>query len=276
MKKISLALCIAGLFTFASADFLSVSAGVGGWSEDIDGYVKLGDTKNYFDNKSAESDGNEKTGNFGLKTKTNPYVWFKFIHPIPIIPNIKLQYTKYDTTGHSNWIAGNVKIFGDVYIPSGLTNATTSFKINSYDLTLFYEFKPIFADIEVGFGADYWSGNTKIDGDNAFMLNGKIKNTHKKTHINEDFKVLLPYVYAHLESMSLFGFSVLGNVKWAKAGDNHHYDYTGAIKYTIDILGPVNPFIKVGYRYKDAQGKDGDNITQIKYKGVFAEIGAKF
>jgi len=267
MRKISLVL--ASLVCIASADFLSLSAGVGLEQQDIDGYVKIKNTINYFDNSSAERDGNVNTGNFGLKDKTNPYLWAKFIYPIPILPNIKVQYTKYHSTGHSNYIAGNVEIFGDVSIPTAITNADTKMDINSYDLTLFYEFKPIFADIEFGFGIDYWKGHTKIYG--TEKATGKTK-----TWVDDDWSVILPYLYGSVESMELFGFSVLGNIKWAKLGDNHHYDYVGAIKYTIDIFGPINPFIKVGYRYKEAYGVDGDNETKLKYTGIFAEVGAKF
>jgi outer membrane protein len=274
MKKLSLIL--AGLLSVASADFLSVSAGVGYEQQNIDGYVKLGDTKNYFNNKSAESDGNCNSGNFGLDDSSNPYVWAKLIHPIPLIPNIKLQYTKYDSDGHSNYITGNVEIFGDVKIPTALTNVTTKQEINSYDITLFYEFKPIIADIEAGFGVDIWQGKTKINGDNAVCVNGNITKIGGSTNIDEDWTVILPYLYGHVETMQFFGFSAIADVKWAKAGDNHHYDYQGAIKYTIDILGPVNPFIKAGYRYKEAYGVDGDNETKLQYKGAFLEIGAKF
>ncbi len=277
MKKISLAaLMVLGAVSFANADFLSISAGAGYEQQNIDGYVKLGDTKNYFNNSSAQSDGNCKTGDFGLKDKSKPYVWVKFIHPVPIIPNIKFQYTKYDTNGHSNYIAGNVKIFDDVKIPTSLTNAYTKQTINSYDLTLFYEIKPVFADIEAGFGIDYWQGNTKINGENVICSNGTIKKTGGTTSINKDWSVILPYLYGHVETMQFFGFSVLADVKWAKAGDNHHYDYSGALKYTIDIPGPVNPFVKLGYRYKEAYGVDGDNETKLEYKGAFLEIGAKF
>jgi outer membrane protein len=208
-------------------------------------------------------------GYFGLKDKDNPYVWVKLIHPIPIVPNIKFQYTKYDTDGYSNYIAGNVKIFGDVRIPTALTDASTTQTINSYDVTFFYEFKPVVADIEAGFGFDYWDGHTKIYGKEA--------NTGiAKTWVDSDWAVILPYLYANVETMSFFGFSALGYVKWAKAGDNHHYEYLGALKYTIDIPGPVNPFIKVGYKYKEAYGVDGDNETKMQYKGAFLEIGAKF
>jgi len=266
VKKISLILAtlVCGV-SFASADVLSFSAGVGIWQENIDGYVKNGDTINYFNNPSAERDGNSNTGNLGLKDKSNPFFWAKIIHPIPILPNIKFQYTKYHSTGHSNYVAGNVKIFDDVRINTALTNADTKMDINSYDITAFYEFNPFFADIEVGAGADIWDGKTKI-----------YDNTSDKEIVNQSFSVILPYVYGHIETMKIFGFSALADIKWAKAGDNHHYDYLGAIKYTIDIPGPVNPFIKVGYRYKEAYGVDGDNTTKLQYKGAFAEIGAKF
>ncbi|WP_456480737.1 TIGR04219 family outer membrane beta-barrel protein [Nautilia sp.] len=277
MKKLlSIALITAGLAGVASADLLSLSAGAGYEQQDISGYVKLNNTVNYFNNASAETDGNNNTGNFGLSDEKNPYVWVKFIHPVPIIPNIKLQYTKYDSSGKSNYVSGNVKIFGDVSIPTALTNVVTSQTINSYDLTFFYEFKPVVADIEAGFGLDYWQGNTKISGDNAVLVGSTVTSTGTKTNIDEDWSVILPYLYAHVETMKIFGVSFIGDVKWAKAGDNHHYDYQGAVKYTIDIPGPVNPFIKAGYRYKEAYGVDGNNETLLKYKGAFIEIGAKF
>ncbi|GAX88318.1 conserved hypothetical protein [Lebetimonas natsushimae] len=273
MKKISLSLICAGLVTFANADILSISAGVGYAQQKIDGYVKKNDVINYFNNSSAQSDGNEKTGDLGLDNKNNPYFWVKIIHPVSILPNIKFQYTKYHSTGHSSWIAGGVKIFGDVNIPTGLTNASSKMDINSYDLTLFYEFRPVVADIEAGVGIDIWQGNTKIDGENAKIVGGNIVKTGGSTHINGDWTVPLPYLYANVETADILGFSVLGNVKWAKAGDNHHYDYLAGIKYKFDKI-PL--FLKTGYRYKEVYGVDGDNKTKLKYKGFFAEIGAEF
>jgi len=267
VKKISS--IVAGLVlgvSFASADFLSLSAGAGYEQQNISGYVKLGNTINYFAPHKVNPA--NSVGTFGLKDENNPYVWVKFIHPIPLIPNIKAQYTKYDSTGYSKYIAGgNVKIFGDVSIPTGISNASTSQTIDSYDLTLFYELKPVVADIEAGFGVDYWKGRTKIYGTALGQT---------KTWVDNDWSVILPYLYASVETMKFFGFSALGYAKVAKAGDDHHYEYMGALKYTIDIFGPVNPFIKVGYKYKEAYGVDGNDETKLQYKGVFAEIGAKF
>jgi len=264
MKKIIIGLVAAA--SIASADFIGASFGAGLWQQNISGYAKNGSTINYFNKESAQHDGNTNTGDLGLNNEKNPYVWVKIIHPVPLFPNVKLQYTKYDSSGHSDYIAGSVKI-GDVTINGAITNASTSQTINSYDLTFFYEFKPVVADIEAGFGVDYWQGHTTIYG----TSNGVTKNW-----VDNDWTIPLPYLYGHIETMQMFGVSVIGNIKWASMGDSHHYDYMGAVKYTMDILGPVNPFIKVGYRYKNLKGTDGDTTTELKYQGLFAEVGAKW
>jgi len=264
MKKISLIL--AGLLSVASADVFSLSAGYGYEQQNIGGYVKSDKSKNYFGEKSVDPNTNPFVGYFGLKDKTHPYFWVKMIHPLPILPNIKFQYTKYETSGHSNYIAGNITIFGDVSINTPVFDADTYMSIDSYDATFFYELKPVFADIEVGLGLDYWKGKFKI-----------YDNTNDRYVVNSSGSVVLPYLYGHLESMQFFGFSVIGNAKVAKVGDKHHYDLIGALKYTIDIPGPVNPFVKVGYRYKEAYYEDeNDNITTLNFSGGFLEIGAKF
>jgi outer membrane protein len=264
MKKIITGLMVAA--SIASADFLSFSFGGGMWHENIAGYTKVGNTINYFGKHSPYGG---DVGYLGLKDETKPYIWAKLIHPIPLVPNVKLQYTRYDSTGYSNYIAGDVKVFGDINLQTAITNASTSQTISSYDLTFFYEFKPVVADIEFGFGVDYWKGHTKIYGTEQ-------STGETKTWVDSDWSVPLPYLYAHLETMHLFGFSVLGNVKWARAGDNHHYDYIGAVKYTIDVPGPVNGFVKAGYRYKEAYGVDGDNETKLQYRGPFMEAGVRF
>ncbi len=266
MKKISIALCLAGLVSFASADIFSLSAGYGYEQQNIGGYVKSDRSKNYFGVKKVDPDTDPFRGYFGLKDKSHPYFWVKLIHPLPIIPNIKFQYTKYETSGHSDYIAGNIKIFNDVRINTPVFDAETYMSIDSYDATLFYELKPVFADIEFGLGADYWKGKFKI-----------YDNKNQRYVVNSSGSVILPYLYGRLESAQIYGFSVLAHAKLAQVGDKHHYDLLGAVKYTIDIPGPVNPFIKAGYKYKEAYYEDdNDNVTTLNFRGAFLEIGVKF
>ncbi|NPA11796.1 MAG: TIGR04219 family outer membrane beta-barrel protein [Epsilonproteobacteria bacterium] len=267
MRKISFAaVMLAACVSVASADFLSVSAGAGFWRENISGSLKKDSSTNYFGKHDVNPSANE--GALGLEDKTQPYFWVKFIHPVPFIPNVKFQYTKYDSTGHSDYVAGNVKI-GDVTINTALTNVDSSMRIDSYDFTFFYELKPVVVDLEAGFGFDYWDAHTTLTGTETTT-------GIRKTIVDDDWKLILPYLYGHAETMQFYGFSAIGNLKWLKVGDYHHYDYSVALKYTIDIVGPVNPFIKAGYRYKEIYGKDDGTEVELKYDGAFLEIGAKF
>jgi outer membrane protein len=258
MKKISLALLLAG--SFASADFLSISGGAGIWQENISGYVKNGDTINYLNNKSAESDGNDKTGNLGLANEIRPYIWAKIIHPIPFIPNIKVQYTNYSTSG-DGIVSGDVKIFGRS-IADVNTKAHTDLNINSYDATFFYEIKPVVADIEAGFGVNVLDSHTKVKTATTTSSGSAISP--------------IPYLYARAETIQLFGFSIEAQGKYLNVSKKgHYYDYSGALKYHLP-LPILDISASAGYRYQDILGKNGDDETKLQFKGAFAEIGVKF
>jgi outer membrane protein len=264
MKKISLILVL--FFSILKADLLSLSAGVGFQEQKIGGYIKNGEKKNYFGDKGASL---PNVGYLGLEDRYNPYVWVKFIYPLPLFPNIKATYTRYNTTGDSDYIVGGVKVFDDKKIPTAITNASTKQRIDSLDITLFYEFNPMIADIEIGGGLDIFKGHTKIYGKDPITQ-------EEKEFLDSDWSVFLPYLYLNFESMSIENYSILATIKWIDIQDAHHYDLIGAIKYTFDIYGPINPFVKLGYKYKEAYAKDGDDETKLIYKGIFLEIGAKF
>ena len=247
----------------ASAGLLTFGSGIE--QQKISGYVKNGNVINYFNNSAAETDGNTNTGNLGLNNKNNPFVWLKINIPLPVIPNFKVQYTRYHSTGHSNYVAGGTKIFGDVSIPLALTDANTELTINSFDATAYYNFNILIANLSLGAGADIWKGKSTIHD-----------NQTGTDIVNKNFTIVLPYIYGNIKTKDIYGLSLNGTAKWAKSGENHHYEYSAAIRYTIDITGPVNPFLEVGYKIKDVQGKDGDDLTKLKYKGGFATIGLDF
>ena len=258
MKKIILGLSLAA--SIASADWLGASAGAGIWQENISGYIKTGDTINYFNNKSAETDGNNKTGNLGLEDKKQPYIWAKIIHPIPIIPNVKVQYTQYDTSG-TGLVTGNFKIFGsDVDIND---RVHTDLKIDSYDATFFYELKPVIVDLEAGFGLNIWRGKTTI------------KSLTTSQTSSATWVVPLPYLYARAETTPFFGISVEAQAKYLNVSVGHYYDYQGAIKYHLP-LPILDISIAAGYKSQDILGRDGGDETRIKFRGAFAELGIKW
>jgi outer membrane protein len=258
MKKIILGLGIAA--SLASADWLGASAGAGIWQENISGHIKTGNTINYFNNKSAETDGDRNTGNLGLEDKSQPYIWAKIIQPIPIIPNVKVQYTKYNTSG-TGLATGNFQLFGaDININDRIH---TDLTIDSYDATFFYELKPVIVDLEAGFGLNILDGKTTI----------KSLTTNQTS--SASWMVPLPYLYARAETTPVFGLSVEAQAKYLNVAVGHYYDYQGAIKYHLPL--PIFDIsLAAGYKSQDILGKNGGDETNLKFKGGFAELGIKW
>ena len=259
MKKLALGLLTA--FSLSHADILSFGAGAGFWQENIGGYVKNGDKINYFNNKSAEDDGDDNTGNLGLHNTVKPFIWAKIIHPLPFVPNVRLQYTRFDTSGDGVAV-GSTKLFGVVEV-SGSANVHTTLAMNSYDATFFYELKPVFADFEAGFGVNVLQGYSKVENkDNGDTTEG-------------NWVTPLPYLYARVETTPIFGISFETSARYLDVSAGHYYDYRGAVKYHLP-LPILDVTTSVGYRYQDTFAKDGDDETNLRYNGAFAQVGVKW
>jgi len=253
MKKILLGLVAAA--SIASADFIGASVGAGMWQENIDGYVKTGSDKNYFHNSNAK---NEGAGNLNLSNEVKPYIWAQIIHPIPLIPNIKAEYRQYHTTG-SGYVVGTLEVFGQKLTGAG--SSDTDITINSYDITAFYELK-LFFEVEAGLGVNVLDGSTEI----------VIDKTDKST---ANWTVPIPYLYGRVETPTIGGFSIEAQGKYIDVSDAYYHDYQAAVKYHLPM--PILDLtITAGYKSQEIYGKDGDNETDMKFSGAYAELGARW
>jgi len=252
MKKILLGLALFG--SIASADFIGASVGAGLWQENIDGYVKTGNTINYLN----KEDGNPNTGDLKLSNEVKPYVWAKIIHPIPLIPNVRAEYRQYKTSGRNGYVVGSVDFFGSDIKLAG--TADTDITINSYDVTAFYELK-LFFEVEAGVGVNV------LDGTTDMVVNGTSSST--------SWTVPIPYLYARLETPTILGFSLEAQGKYIDVDTAYYHDYQGALKYHF-INTILDLSLAVGYKYQDIYGEDGDSATDLKFEGAYAELGVRW
>jgi len=251
MKKIVLGLMVAA--SIASADFIGASVGAGMWQENIDGYVKTGDDINYFN----KDDNNPNTGDLKLSDEVKPYIWAKIIHPVPFIPNVRAEYRQYKTSGKNGNVVGNVEIFGQKLKAGGIVN--TDITINSYDVTVFYELK-MFAEVEAGIGVNVLDGKTDMTG---------------SVNSSTSWTVPIPYLYGRVETPTLLGFSVEAQAKYVDVTDAYYHDYQAALKYHLPTP-IIDVSLTVGYKQQEIYGKDGDNETDMKFEGAYAELGARW
>jgi outer membrane protein len=252
MKKLLLGVALAG--SLASADFIGASVGAGMWQENIDGYVKSGDDINYLN----KDDGNANTGDLKLSDEIKPYVWAKIIHPIPLIPNVRVEYRQYETTGKNGYAVGSLDFFGSKIRGGAVVD--TDITINSYDVTAFYELK-VFFEVEAGIGVNV------LDGTTDMVVNGESSST--------SWTVPIPYLYARLETPTILGFSLEAQGKYIDVDTAYYHDYQGALKYHF-INTILDLSLAVGYKYQDIYGEDGDNTTDLKFEGAYAELGVRW
>ena len=159
-----LALCVS--FTSQADTLLGLYAGAQAWNMETSG--------------GFSNDGSNTEFNFEEQTNTNLYVAFE--HPIPLIPNVKVQRTAMDTQG--DVILDTQFTLGDkVFAANG--NAFTDVSLTTTDFILYYElFDNDLVSFDVGLNAKH------IDGEFLATVDGETG--------REEFSGPVPMVYSRL------------------------------------------------------------------------------
>ena len=249
MKKILTSLATLGaLATTANADFMRVEMGGGMWMQEPSGVIS-GNTKGqtgtvtYVDNS--------------LKDNTDQnYLWAYIKHPLPIIPNLRLEYTALDN-------AGTAELSGQMYgfSLSNINSTPTQLDITQYDITPYYNLldNTFWVSVDLGLTirmieTDYdVGGNMIVDAESA----------------------VIPLVYSRFRTeVPMTGLGVEAVVKWiSDGGDNTVLDYFIKADYTFDITPLVQPGIEIGYRVMTMESKvDADDTTtniDLTFEGIY-------
>ncbi len=120
MKRFLQMLLTVGLLgTLAEADVLRVEAGVGIWNQDPEGHIQYQDLP-LFSNSDV-----------GYSDENRVYAWVNIKHPVPVLPNIRLEYTPMEFAGTSTATFQ----YNNTEFTSGAKSTLT---IEQYDAVLYY------------------------------------------------------------------------------------------------------------------------------------------
>ncbi len=265
MKRIAV-LGVGSIFLFAGSSkagfLIDFEASVGAIQQKPSGYVSYKPTS---DNDKIDVKNDAHIGD-----KTKPWAKFKFEHPIPIIPNIKLAYMpmKFDGSGvltrNIKW--GNYEYNADYNL---------SVKLDRVDTTLYYYLPFINTatagklDVELGLNV------------RTIMFDGKLNGTNTTGQkVSESKSITLPIPMGHLaaEIKPINQVSLLGEFNYISYNKNTYYDYTVGLRLNSHelISTPLKPFIEVGYRYEKLKLDEKDVKTDLKIKGGYALVGVRF
>lgn len=239
MKKLTLATTLALLSPLAAADtILGVYAGAGQWQGEYSG--NAGDPS--IDVKSL-----------GMDEEDNNYYYIALEHPVPIIPNIKLQ--KMDITSEQTAIIDQSFVIDGTPFVAG-TEVASDFDLSHMDIVLYYELLDNWVNLDVGL--------------NIRKFDGHVTAVSEFTSESVDLDEAIPMIYAKAQfDLPLTGFSVGLEGNAINYEDNRLTDYSAKLQYMFDSALDIG--LEVGYREMSLE-VDEDVTADIQLKGPYAAL----
>ncbi|WP_372860987.1 TIGR04219 family outer membrane beta-barrel protein [Spongiibacter sp.] len=237
MNKNILAIAVlAATAVSAQADVVGASAGVYQWKQNWEGDIKSG---------GDEIDLNDDLG-YDDDNGNSFYVALE--HPIPVLPNIRLQRTDIEISERST-LERSFTYDGKVYVATEDVDSTTD--LGHTDATLYYEILDNWVNLDVGLTIRMFDGEASIKGTSG---EGSV-----------DLDAPVPMLYGNARfNLPLTGLyaQAIGNV--ISVGDNSVTDMTVGLGYEVAIVS-----LEVGYRSFDVSLEDDDDEANVTVDGIY-------
>ncbi|MGE0737623.1 TIGR04219 family outer membrane beta-barrel protein [Sulfurimonas sp.] len=250
MKRSFYALtCAAVLASSAMADIARVEMGAGIWSQSPKGnatYTDGGANGYYVSSQKEES---------------SPYVWALIKHPLPVVPNLRLEYVSIEDSGVAS---GQFKDF-DI----GAATTTLSYEMKQYDIIPYYNILDNTSWITLDLGLDI----KVIDASYTAAPSGLF------TGYSDSVTFALPLLYARGRvEIPATNIGLEADVKYITTGDSTAYDVRAKVDYTLDITPLIQPALEVGYRIQklDIDESGADAKLDIDYSGFYVGAMLRF
>jgi outer membrane protein len=252
MKKslLALGLCSSLACLSAQADtLLGLYAGAQGWNmETVGGF---------------SDDGINTQFTFNDKSKSSFYVAFE--HPVPLLPNIKLQKTNLDSKGEVV-LAGNFTFNGQLFTVN--TDVISDIDLDSTDIILYYEL----------FDNDLISFDVGINGKNIEGSLFVVANDDPTLNAEESFSGIVPMLYSRIAvGIPATGFGAYIEGSLLSFDDQTLSDYQAGVTYTLMDNLAIDMTLQVGYRSMNLELDDLDGIySDLEFSGAFAGLEVHF
>ncbi|MBY6221325.1 TIGR04219 family outer membrane beta-barrel protein [Marinobacter nauticus] len=228
----------------ADADVLGVGANVSYWDSDFSGEVV---------NKDSAVD-IEKDLNLDSDSNANFTAFFE--HPIPVLPNVRLNYTSISQSGRGEI---GLEAFDD--IPVG-AEVKSDLDIDQLDVTLYYEVLDNWVNLDLGLTA------RRFDGE--LVLRDQTPLSTKVSETSVDAVVPMGYLAARFD-LPLTGVSLGAEGNFISYSGDSLHDFNAYGQYEFAMLQ-----LRAGYRQMAIDYEDDDDKLDVEMSGPFASVGVAF
>ena len=240
MKKNIVLLSLSAILALgASADTFGLEMGAAAWASKTSGNIEY------------KGDSIDLEKDLGYEDLNTNFIWASFEHPIPLIPNIKIQHTKIEDTASkiSNVTFDNKSFSG---------NISSSLQLNQTDFIAYYELLDNWVNLDVGINGKFIDASVGV------------KDTSTTPASNKNLEYIIPMVYAKARfDLPFSGLSAETDLSYITYEDSEFYDLKGGLLYETSFgLGAT-----AGYRMEKLQLDDISDVnSNIEIKGAYAGL----
>lgn len=252
MKKTLMWLSLGAAFVTGSAQadtVLGIYVGADGWNSATKG--------SFADTAQLHS------FNFEDKTQTSFYLALE--HPIPLIPNVKLQQNKLEAAGTTTLDADFS--FADTVFNAG-TVMQNQVDFSNTDYILYYEILDNdLVSIDLGVNAKHLDGDVLV-----------AQTTGNGQSASQNVSQLIPMVYSSVAvGLPLTGLELYAQGSFVSYDGSRLYDVQGGVAYALLDNLAVDLKLKAGYRAVNLRLDDIDSLyADIEFSGVYAGVELHF
>lgn len=242
MKKLTLAAALALVSPIAAADtILGVYAGAGQWQADYSGNA---------------GDPSIDVTTLGLNESDNNFYYIALEHPVPVIPNIKLQMV--DISSQQVEQIDQTFVIDGVPFTAGTTVAS-DFDLSHIDMVLYYEILDNWLNLDVGLNVRKFDGYVAAENE-----------ANSANSVSADLDEAIPMLYAKAQfNLPFSGFSAGVEGSGVSYDGNRLTDYTARVHYMFDSVLDLG--VEVGYRTMSLK-IDEDVTADVELKGPYAAV----
>jgi len=253
MKKLVTSLSLAALFAIgAQADFVRVELGGGVWNADPSGDLRYRNNAPY-----------DVADDLGYDTETQNYAWLLVKHPIPVLPNLRLEYADVSYSGKStlstDWMGGTYA-----------ADSVSDLSLKQYDAILYYNLldNTFWATLDLGLDIKMFDMSYTVrDADGL------------ATPYTESEKLYLPAGYLRGRvQIPATDLGIEADVKYISYSDSKFYDARIKVDYTLDFVPVVQPALELGYRVQklEVEEDDIDVRGSVDFSGIYGGLMFRF
>jgi len=250
MKKILSTIAVSAILSASlCADMTRVEIGAGAWAQTPSGIADY--------NAGGNVTG---TNTFDETKDTSAYVWMLIKHPIPVVPNIRLEYVSVHATGTATGSWNGIAI-------PGTSNSVLDMK--EYDIIPYYNIldNTFWTTLDLGLDIKVPDLDYKVESNDDF------------TGYEDTYTTPIPLVYARVRvEIPSTNIGIESDAKYVTTGSSTIYDVRAKIDYTFDISPVVQPALEIGYRTQKFKidEDDEDVKTDVDFSGFYAGLMLRF